>query len=114
MKTTSSSRRTWAIAMAVLFALAVCASARADKILIDFGNNTSFRGVSVPNSDGHGNFWNSNQPGTLIPALVNTANGASGLALGWDTPVATDSFNGPAGATSFPNPTPAEIALAGS
>jgi hypothetical protein len=84
------------------------------KILVDWGSDTSFRGVSVPNPDAHGNRWNSLQPGLLAPNLIDTTGAATTIGIGWDTPVATDSFNGPAGVTSFPHPTPAEIATAAS
>lgn len=73
------------------------------KILIDFGSSTSYRGISVPNPDPNGHFWNSNQPGLLMD-LVNVNNVATGMQLGWITPVGTDSYNGPAGDTSFGPP----------
>lgn len=67
-------------------------------VLIDFGSSTSYRGLSVANPDMNGNFWNSLQPGVLVP-LIDVGNAATGMQLGWDTPVASDSYNGPAGAT---------------
>jgi hypothetical protein len=90
-------------------------SARAQQsILVDLGSDTSFRGVSVPNPDAHGNRWNSLTPGLLAPALIDRTGALTLIGIGWDTPVATDSFNGPAGVTSFPHPTPAEVAIAAS
>jgi hypothetical protein len=75
-------------------------SSFAQTILIDFGSDTSFRGLSVHGADSNGNFWNSLQPGLLAPNLKDLANVVTPTQLAWDTPVATDSYNGPAGATS--------------
>src|SRR4051812_40477010 len=69
-------------------------------VLIDFGSDTSFRGLSVPGADDNGNRWNSLQPGLLAPNLKDVANVVTPTQLAWDTPVATDSYNGPAGATA--------------
>jgi hypothetical protein len=82
----------------------------AQTVLLDFGNSTSFRGASVPNPDMNGNFWNSLQPGLFYSNLVDTTNTATTIDFGFSTGVGTDSFNGPAGVTTFPNPTAAEIA----
>lgn len=82
----------------------------AQSVLIDFGSATSFRGVSVPAPDLNGHYWNSMQPGIFYENLVDMSNVPTPLKLGFDTPVGTDSYNGPAGPTSFPNPTPAELA----
>jgi hypothetical protein len=95
-------------AMATVAGLAV--SANAQTVLVDFGSDVSFRGVSVPNPDLNGNFWNSLTPGPFFADLIDIDGNATTIDLGFDTPVGTDSFNGPAGATSFPDPTPAEIA----
>jgi hypothetical protein len=72
----------------------------AQTVLIDFGSDTSFRGLSVNNPDSNGNYWNSVQPGLLVPNLIDIDNNVTTMQLGWDTPVGTDSFNGPAGVTS--------------
>jgi len=69
-------------------------------VLIDFGSNTSYRGLNVNNPDSNGNYWNSVQPGLFIPNLIDIDNNGTTIDLGWDTPVATDSYNGPAGATT--------------
>jgi hypothetical protein len=74
-------------------------STYAQTILIDFGSDTSFRGLSVNNPDTNGNYWNSLQPGLFVENLVDIGNVATTVDLGWDTPVATDSYNGPAGPT---------------
>jgi hypothetical protein len=78
------------------------------ELLIDFGSNTSFRGLSVPNPvtstssanpAAQGKYWNSLQPGLLASNLIDTTNVATTVQIGWDTPVGTDSYNGPAGPT---------------
>jgi hypothetical protein len=73
-------------------------------VLVDFGNASTFRGVSVPSPDARGNTWNSVSTGQFVPGLLNRAGSATTVAFGFDTSaaVATDSFNGPAGATSNP------------
>lgn len=80
--------------------------------LVDFGSSTSFRGVSPASPDANGNYWNSFKPGDFLSGITDTAGTNSTLALGIDlssAAVGTDSFNGPAGATSDPV-TPSEIA----
>jgi hypothetical protein len=96
--------------MAAVITLGLTASATAQTLLIDFGSDSSFRGVSVPAPDVNGNFWNSLTPGPYFPDLIDITGAVSTIDLGFATPVGTDSFNGPAGVTTFPDPTPAEIA----
>ena len=98
----------WVMAMVLGASLAMSASAQT--ILIDFGNDNSFRGVSVPAPDQNGNYWNSQIPGLFYIDLIDENNNATPIDFGFSTPVGTDSYNGPAGPTSFPDPTPAEIA----
>jgi hypothetical protein len=86
------------IAFVAVIGLAASAAAQ-QTVLIDFGSETSYRGLSVINPDSNGNFWNSVQPGLLVPDLVDIDNNATTIDLGWDTPVGTDSYNGPAGPT---------------
>jgi hypothetical protein len=75
------------------------AAAGAQTVLIDFGNDTSYRGLTVINPDTNGNYWNSLQPGLFVENLIDLDNVATTIDLGWDTPVGTDSYNGPAGPT---------------
>ena len=98
-------------AMALAMVASLAASAAAQTVLVDFGSTNSFRGVSVTNPDLNGNYWNSLTPGPFFTDLIDVDGVATTIDLGFDTPVGTDSYNGPAGPTSFPNPTPAEIAL---
>ncbi|MEA2711599.1 MAG: hypothetical protein QOF78_4200 [Phycisphaerales bacterium] len=96
-------------AVALITGLGVMGSAQAATVLVDFGSNASFRGVSVPNPDVNGNYWNSIVPGAYVLNMIDTGNNATTIDLGFDTGVGTDSYNGPAGPTSFP-PTAAEVA----
>jgi hypothetical protein len=105
----SSFGRAAGLAVALISGLGLMGSAGAATVLVDFGSNASFRGVSVPNPDPNGNYWNSIIPGPYIVNMIDTGNNATTIDLGFDTPVGTDSYNGPAGPTSFP-PTAAEVA----
>src|SRR3954463_7145916 len=111
-----SSRRAHCAGVVICLVTAVVAivatpalAAPGQTVLIDFGNNTSFRGVSVPAPDANGHFWNSLQPWLFYSNLNDITNTPTTFDFGFDTPVGTDSFNGPAGVTSSP-PTAAEIA----
>jgi hypothetical protein len=95
--------------LAALAGACLAASARAQSVLVDFGNNLSFRGATVNNPDPNGHFWNSFPPGAFIANMIDSTGAPTTIDLGFDTPVGTDSFNGPAGVTSIP-PTAAEIA----
>jgi hypothetical protein len=78
------------------------------KVLIDFGSDASYRGISVHGADPNGHYWNSNNPGTLMPLVdvTNTPvmNNGLPMQLGWITGVGTDSYNGPAGPTDVGTP----------
>ena len=87
---------------AMMVALATPASAAT--ILVDLGNDSSFRGASVPNPDTNGNYWTSVWNGDFYPDLVDINNNPTDIDFGFDGSLigGTDSFNGPAGATSSP------------
>lgn len=110
MNLTSSKKIVSRLAILAIVGVGLVAQVRAETILVDFGSTSSFRGINVPNPDPNGHFWNSLTPGPFFPGLIDINNNPTSIALGFDTPVGTDSFNGPAGVTSFPNPTPAEVA----
>ena len=84
-------------------------SAGGQTILLDLGNNSSFRGVDVTNPDVNGNHWNSVWAGAFYPDLVDIDGNATEIDFGFSSDGGNDSFNGPAGVTSNP-PTAAEIA----
>jgi hypothetical protein len=77
-------------------------SAHAQTVLIDMNNGDpeAFRGLSVPNPDSNGNYWNSLRGGVFYQNLIDLHNAPTTIDFGFSTPVATDSFNGPAGPTS--------------
>ena len=73
-------------------------------VLVDFGNNTSFRGTNTPSPDIHGHWWNSVDSSAFWSPLTNAAGTATPFALGFDSVAATDSYNGPAGDTTVNGP----------
>jgi hypothetical protein len=85
------------------------ANAAAAPVLIDFGNDQSFRGATVHNPDQHGNYWNSMRTGVFYQNLVDTTNTPTTIDFGFSTPVGTDSYNGPAGPTAGQPLSQAEI-----
>ena len=109
MKVTLYCERVASLVIAIAMGCGLGVSADAATVLVDFGNNSSFRGVSVVNPDANGNYWNSLFPGVFNTNLIDIDNNATAIDLGFETPVGTDSFNGPAGATSLP-PIAAEVA----
>lgn len=66
-------------------------------ILVDFGNNLSFRGTNVANPDVNGRYWNSVHSSAYYADLVDQSNTATTVDLGFDGAFGTDSFNGPDG-----------------
>src|SRR3954468_3681568 len=102
--------RCLALVIAAALGIGLGSRAAAQTVLVDFGGDNSFRGTNVPAPDANGHFWNSLTPGPFYVDLKDINNSTTTIDLGFDTPVGTDSFNGPAGVTSFPNPTPAEVA----
>jgi hypothetical protein len=102
--------RCLALVIAAALGIGLGSRAAAQTVLVDFGGDNSFRGTNVPAPDANGHFWNSLTPGPFYVDLKDINNSTTTIDLGFDTPVGTDSFNGPAGVTSFPHPTPAEIA----
>jgi hypothetical protein len=72
-------------------------------LLLDFGNNQSYRGVSTPSPDRKGNFWNSVWAGALNSPLTNAAGGVTTLGLAFDASAGADYYNGPSGATQNPS-----------
>lgn len=92
---------------ATMFGVVACASAQT--LLLDFGGNGSYRGATAPSPDTNGNMWNSFTPGAFVTDLVDSTGVATTIDLGFDTPVGTDSYNGPAGEVFGWPPTQAEI-----
>ena len=72
-------------------------------ILLDFGNNQSYRDANTPSPDRKGNFWNSVWAGALNSPLTTAAGGVTTMSLGFDSTAGTDYYNGPSGATQNPS-----------
>lgn len=85
--------------------LTITGPARADIILVDFGNNLSFRGTNAVSPDANGNYWNSVHSAAYYANLVDQNNTATTLDLGFDAATGTDYFNGPSGAVQDPSAT---------
>jgi len=96
-------RRAAACAVAMMAGAGLTSSpahAASAPVLIDFGNNQSFRGATTPSPDQNGNHWNSMRTGVFYQNLVDSTGTATTLDFGFSTPVGTDSYNGPAGPTA--------------
>lgn len=91
-----------------LISLGFAVTASSQTILVDFGTSNTYRGVSVPSPDVNGNHWNGFVPGDFLSGMTSSTNGTTTVTLGFTTPIATDSYNGPAGETSDP-PTADEL-----
>jgi len=100
MASLASLTRRLPIGLVIVAACALAVSAGAQTVLFDFGNDASYRGVSVANPDVNGNHWNSLRTGVFYQNLVDKAGAATTIDFGFSTGVATDSYNGPAGATT--------------
>lgn len=95
-------RKTLIVAVA---AAAACTAANAEIVLVDLGNNSSYRGASVPGGvDTNGNSWNSVWSGAYYAGLVDSTGSATTINLGFDGTAinGTDSYNGPAGTSTDP------------
>ncbi|NDV62800.1 hypothetical protein G0Q06_10090 [Puniceicoccales bacterium CK1056] len=71
-------------------------------LLIDFGNDSSFRGASVSSPDLNGNHWTSVWSGSFYTNLVDLNGDPSSIDLGFSTATGTDYYNGPSGVTQDP------------
>lgn len=80
--------------------LAIAAPPQTWVLLIDFGNNSSYRGISVPFPDSKGHYWTSVHAGAFYADLIDINGAATAIDFGFTTAGGSDSYNGPAGATS--------------
>lgn len=78
----------------------VAATASASTVLVDIGNDNSYRGISVLNPDLNGNHWNSVWSGAYYADMVDIDGNVTNIDLGFSSAGGTDSYNGPAGAVS--------------
>jgi hypothetical protein len=72
-------------------------------VLLDFGNNQSYRGTNTPSPDRQGHFWNSVWAGAFNGPLTNAAGEVTTMGLGFRSATGTDYYNGPSGATQNPS-----------
>ncbi len=79
------------------------AGAHAQTVLIDLGNDASYRGVSVTNPAPNGTHWNSVWSGAFYTDLVDINGVPTTVDFGFSQVAGTDSYNGPAGATDDPS-----------
>ncbi len=93
----------WFLLAALLF-IVIETPAHSEPILIDFGNDLSYRGASVTSPDANGNHWNSVWSGTFYSNLLDISGNATPVGLGFTSVVGTDSYNGPAGPTDIFGP----------
>ena len=89
---------------ACVLALSLLPPLHAETVLIDFGNSSSYRGASQTGADANGYSWSSIYSGAYYSSLVDFANNATTLGIGFSasTALLTDSYNGPSGGTSTP------------
>jgi hypothetical protein len=87
------------MAMACVAMAGLAAAAGAQTILLDLGNDQSFRGASVTNPDVTGNYWNSVWAGAFYPNILDIDGNATAVDFGFSLDGGNDSFNGPAGVT---------------
>lgn len=89
------------IAVLAFLSLAACSRAQT-AVLIDLGNDSSYRGLNATNPDSNGNHWTSVWSGAFYEDLIDKTGAATSIDFGFDGSLVTgtDSYNGPAGATS--------------
>lgn len=90
------------LSVLLVFGLNTVTPVYGQTILIDFGNASSYRGVTAPSPDSNGCCWNSVWSGSYYPDLIDIDGNATAVDLGFSSIVGTDSYNGPAGVTSAP------------
>lgn len=81
--------------------LVTATTAYPQTVLIDFGSDSTFRGVTAPSPDTNGNYWNSTAFG-FLGNLVSLNGTATTLDWAPDGLGGVDSYNGIAGATTNP------------
>lgn len=96
-------KTTWTLLLAGALLGASTLSAQVT-VLVDLGNDSSFRGASVPNPDVNGNYWNSVWSAAFYPDLIDIDGNATVIDFGFSTAGGTDSYNGPAGDTTVNGP----------
>lgn len=78
-------------------------TASSQSLLIDFGNDGSYRGTNVISPDGNGNYWNSVNSTQYWANIVDINGATTTIGFGFGTATnGTDSYNGPAGTNESP------------
>ena len=92
----------WAFFSAIVLAINF---ANAETVLIELGNDDSFRGASVINPASNGTNWTSVWAGAFYSNVVDINGNATAIDFGFDGSMVggTDYFNGPSGATQSPS-----------
>jgi hypothetical protein len=88
------------LAAAVAVGMSLALPVQAQIVLIDLGDDVTYRGVAVTSPDSNGNNWNSVGYG-YVAGLVDTAGNPTSMAYAPDGIGGTDSYNGPAGDTTL-------------
>ena len=83
------------LAVLLVFGLNMIAPAYGATVLVDFGNDTSYRGVSTPSPDLNGNSWNSVDSSIWNGGLVDISGNPTAMGLGFTAVAGTDYYNGP-------------------
>lgn len=89
----------------LIFSAVLCAASTLSaqvKVLVDLGNDSSYRGASVVNPDGNGNNWNSVWSGAFYADMVDAAGNPTTIDFGFTSAGGSDYFNGPSGGTQDP------------
>jgi hypothetical protein len=96
---------TMLIAGIAVLCLAMTAAAQ-QKVLLDFGTINTYRGWSTNAPDDNGNYWNAVDSSDYWTNLLDTAGSPTAIDMGFISGFVggTDSYNGPAGATSVTGP----------
>ena len=101
------------VMMASLLIAGLAEKAGGEPILLDLGNDSTYRGASVTSPDGNGNYWNSVGYG-YVSGLLDVTGSATSLAYAPDGVGGTDYYNGPSGGTQDPAATVYNAAALGS
>ena len=87
------------LAAAVVVGIGLALPVQAQIVLLDLGDDVTYRGAAVTSPDSNGYNWNSVAYG-YVPGLVDTAGNVTAMAYAPDGIGGTDSYNGPAGDTA--------------
>jgi hypothetical protein len=113
MKVSLCWKRLASVVTAIVMVVGLTVPAGAQTILIDIGSDASYRGASVPNPDGNGNYWNSVWSGAFYQDIVDIGGNATPVDFGFSSATGTDYYNGPSGDIQDPTATVYDAAALG-